>query len=292
MRLSPGFSCAGAADRAPAFQNGAGRAGWGHAPGEAASESLSIFARFPVPVWAIAAAFLTLVFLAIWAAMPLLMKRMNPRTTFATPEANALVWLVVGLGALLFLGAVGAAFAVLQHTFTAAREGGDGPDPGAGALIGALLGGPFLIWGTILKHQTVRNQKKGHMTDRIAKVVEQLGAEKTVKGRLVNSAGKKVFEKDKNGKLDYSRPVTVEETQPNLEVRMGAILSLERIAQDSTTHDHGRDHVMVTEILCAYTRHNSPAHDLEPTCGGFEARSAEPFPPEVSFQLGPRRLAV
>jgi hypothetical protein len=40
-------------------------------------------------------------------------------------------------------------------------------------------------------------------------------------------------------------------TEPNIEVRIGAILSLERIAQDSTRYDNGRDHVRVMEILCA-----------------------------------------
>ena len=51
------------------------------------------------------------------------------------------------------------------------------------------------------------------------------------------------------------------ETEPNIEVRVGAILSLERIAQDSTLHDEGRDHVRVMEILCAYIRENSPASE-------------------------------
>jgi len=142
---------------------------------------------------------------------------------------------------LLFLIALVAAFAVAGNTIVQVIHGGSeaSPNLGAGALIGALLGGPFLIWGTVLKHQTVRYQKEGHMTDRIAKAVEQLGAEKTVK-------------KDGN-----------EATVPNLEVRMGAILSLERIAQDSTTHDKGRDHVMVMQILCEYIRENSNARTPE-----------------------------
>ena len=112
---------------------------------------------------------------------------------------------------------------------------GAGPNLGAGALIAAILGAPFVIWSTVLKHQTLRYQKEGHITERISKAVEQLGAEKTVK---------------KDG---------AESTEPNIEVRIGAILSLERIAQDSTTHDHGRDHVRVMEILCAYIRENAPA---------------------------------
>jgi len=74
---------------------------------------------------------------------------------------------------LLFVLAIIAAFAVLfQLVF-----GGGEVTFGAGALITALLGAPFLIWGTVLKHQTVMFQKEGHMTDRINKAVEQLGAE-------------------------------------------------------------------------------------------------------------------
>ena len=84
------------------------------------------------------------------------------------------------------------------------------------------------------------------MTDRISKAVEQLGAEKTVKVRIKDAEGKEI---------------TVEETKPNIEVRIGAILSLERIAQDSTIHDKGRDHVRVMEILCAYVRENAPARN-------------------------------
>lgn len=131
---------------------------------------------------------------------------------------------------LIFLLALAAAIATLLRSFTAAEAG-----LGTGGLIVALLGAPFLIWSTVLKHQTLRYQKEGHITDRINKAVEQLGAEKTVK-------------------LDGK-----ESTQPNIEVRIGAILSLERIAQDSTTYDKGRDHVRVMEILCAYIRENAPA---------------------------------
>lgn len=115
---------------------------------------------------------------------------------------------------------------------------------GAGALIVAMLGSPLVIWATILKHRTVSFQKEGHMTDRISKAVEQLGAEKTVK---------------LEGK---------EQTQSNIEVRVGGLLSLERIANDSMKFDNGRDHVLVMRIICAYLRQNSPANDLTlPTAG-------------------------
>jgi prepilin-type processing-associated H-X9-DG protein len=126
---------------------------------------------------------------------------------------------------------------------------------GFGALLAALLGAPFVIWGTLLKYQTVRYQKEGHMTDRINTAIEMLGAEKTVKKP---GPEKRVM----NGfKADAGKEATTEETVPNIEVRIGAILSLERIAQDSTTHDRGRDHVRVMEILCAYVRENSNARE-------------------------------
>ncbi|MHA7850107.1 pentapeptide repeat-containing protein [Roseovarius sp.] len=147
--------------------------------------------------------------------------------------ARPLGALVSLLLVLLFAGALVAAFVLIGRTIVG--EGGAGSTLGTGALIVALLGAPFLIWSTVLKHETVRYQKEGHITDRINKAVEQLGAEKTVK---------------KDDK---------ETTEPNIEVRIGAILSLERIAQDSTRYDKGRDHVRVMEILCAYIRENSNA---------------------------------
>lgn len=110
---------------------------------------------------------------------------------------------------------------------------------GLGALIAALLGAPFVIYGTYLRHKTNRLEQEGHITDRINKAVEQLGADK-------------IIERDGN-----------KEPVPNIEVRMGAILSLERIAQDSTLYDKGRDHVRVMEILCAYVRHNSRAAEAK-----------------------------
>jgi uncharacterized protein YjbI with pentapeptide repeats len=157
------------------------------------------------------------------------------------PDFARARWIGAGVGVLLaglFLLALGAAALVLFHTIgQAMNPDAEGPNLGAGALIAALLGAPFLIWGTWLKYQTVRYQKEGHITDRINKAVEMLGAEKTAKVRGTDA----------------------EETRPNIEVRIGAILSLERIAQDSTIHDKGRDHVRVMEILCAYVRENAPA---------------------------------
>ena len=256
--------------------------------------------------------------------------------------------LALGLGSVvlaLFGLALLAAVFVLWHSVQLAISGAtDGVNLGSGALIAALLGAPFVIWGTILKHQTLRHQKEGHITDRISKAVEQLGAEKKVDriGRPVtiwsgeadsfscaepmadrflsrprttktNREWKATWNHDTD-EVEENYWVTIttypqertliqwqgatiplaadevigsegewkvfSESLPNIEVRLGAILSLERIAQDSTRHDNGRDHVRVMEILCAYIRENSPAPDLTPTEGAFSAS-----PPRIDLQM-------
>lgn len=180
--------------------------------------------------------------------------------------------------ALLFSLALLAAFMVIGRTVFLRGEA----TLGAGALIAAMLSAPFVIWGTVLKHQTVMFQKEGHMTDRINKAVEQLGTEKKVDriGRPVALSKGNQDELTLGEKLDARTLIewqgttllpedgwhivktgdweVFSESIPNIEVRIGAILSLERIAQDSTRHDKGRDHVRVMEILCAYIRENAP----------------------------------
>ncbi|MGM0583378.1 MAG: pentapeptide repeat-containing protein [Pseudomonadota bacterium] len=221
--------------------------------------------------------------------------------------------------ALLIFGAYFAAFAIVYGVLF----DGTAASLGTGALIAALLGAPFLVWGTVLKHQTLRYQKEGHITDRITSAVQQLGAEKAVNriGRPVtiwtgkpkrvscNNELKDKYLDEPRSKVvgsewtqSYNEEIddvwegilydisiwpsektiiqwqgeeivpldneeigsvggwqVFTETEPNIEVRIGAILSLERIAQDSTLHDKGRDHVRVMEILCAYVRENAPA---------------------------------
>ncbi|MDZ4310431.1 MAG: pentapeptide repeat-containing protein [Cypionkella sp.] len=121
-------------------------------------------------------------------------------------------------------------------------------------MITALLGAPFLIWSTVIKHRALGFQKEGHLTDRISKAVEQLGAEKTVKVPKPDGSG------------------SIETSLPNIEVRLGGILSLERIAQDSVSYDKGRDHVRVMEILCAYVRENARVDNLDPTVPPFKSK--------------------
>ncbi|MBJ2151005.1 pentapeptide repeat-containing protein [Paracoccus sp. IB05] len=144
--------------------------------------------------------------------------------------------------------------------FLTGRSGGE--NIGTGALIVAILGSPLVIWATMLKHRTVSFQKEGHMTDRISKAVEQLGAEKTVKA-----------DTREDGK-------TIERTEPNIEVRVGGLLSLERIAEDSMRFDTGRDHIRVMQIICAYLRQNSPMKTLKPSQTPFSIRT-----PRLDLQI-------
>lgn len=146
---------------------------------------------------------------------------------------------------LLFIMSLSAAFVIVGNVILGAlsQDVTTAGQLSAGALIVALLGAPFLIWRTMIAHQTLGFQKEGHITDRISKAVEQLGAVKNVK-KLVPT-----ILKDEN--------LAIEETIPNIEVRIGAILSLERIAQDSVIYDNGRDHVRIMEILSAYVRNNT-----------------------------------
>lgn len=160
-------------------------------------------------------------------------------------------WITAGLlwSGLLLL-AIHAAYRLLwpwQETVETASAAGPAT-LGAGALVVALLGAPWVIWGTWLKHRTVAFQKEGHMTDRISKAVEQLGAVKTVKRWLPGSKPED----------------SIERTEPNIEIRIGGLLSLERIAEDSMRFDRCRDHIRIMKIICAYIRQNSPHPDPHP----------------------------
>lgn len=181
-----------------------------------------------------------------------------------TPDWMRARWLGAGFAValgLLFVLALTAAVVTLLAVFRGEAS------LGAGALIVALLSAPFLVWNTVIRHRALGFQKEGHLTDRLAKAVEQLGAEKTVKTVVLGEDGQPVLDKD-------GKAMSRETTEPNLEVRIGGLLSLERIAQDSAAYDKGRDHVRVMEIICAYVRNNAPAsgaavygdplEDLEP----------------------------
>lgn len=84
-----------------------------------------------------------------------------------------------------------------------------------------VVGGAFAILALYFTYRRVKVSEQGHITDRYTKAIEQLGA------------------------------VTAE-NKPNVEVRLGAIYALERIAFDSP-----RDHWTIVEVLTAYVRQNA-----------------------------------
>lgn len=181
--------------------------------------------------------------------------RSVPDLSVARPLGYAFgVFLLVASIALFFGSILAAVTTLYRAIFVETTTTGAA---GIATLIVAIIGGPFLVWRTIIAHRTLGFQKEGHITDRISKAVEQLGAEKTTKKQLANKDGKKLFHKGDSGEIDLKLPVMIEETEPNIEVRIGGLLSLERIAQDSVRYDGGRDHVRVMEIICAYVRQNS-----------------------------------
>jgi len=106
-------------------------------------------------------------------------------------------------------------------------------------FVGAIGGVGTLFFATLRARTTERQTaavEQSHITDQINKAVTGLGAEKTVKVH------------------DTVADKTIERTEPNLEVRIGAIYALERIAQASDP-----DHVQIMEILTAYVRQNAPS---------------------------------
>ena len=92
----------------------------------------------------------------------------------------------------------------------------------------------FSLFGLLILYFTWRRahiMEQGHITDRFTKAIEQLGK--------------------------------TEGTTPNIEIRLGAIYALERIAIDSP-----RDHWSIMEILTAYVRQHAPLDPYRPYMRG------------------------
>ena len=89
-------------------------------------------------------------------------------------------------------------------------------------VLAAWYGVPFLIWRTVLADKQTKINQENHYTELFTKAMEQLGA---------------------------IREVHDKEPEPALEIRIGAIYSLERLAKDSE-----RDYGPIIETLAAYIR--------------------------------------
>jgi hypothetical protein len=109
-----------------------------------------------------------------------------------------------------------------------------------------IIGGVLVLAGLYsslqtfsLQQHTFDLQREGQITDRFTKAIDQLGAVET----------------GPDGKPKI-----------NLEVRLGGIYALERIAHDSPT-----DHWTIMEVLSTYVRENSPATDSATKTAGEQS---------------------
>ena len=127
-----------------------------------------------------------------------------------------------------------AGFAILIQlwffVFNTSANGSFEPARNLSLTLAGLFGAPFVVWQVWLAQRRADNADEGLITDRINAAAASLGADKTVKAI-------------EDGK---------EYTRPNIEVRVGAILALERIAKRSPDV-----HCQIMEILCSYIRENT-----------------------------------
>ncbi len=146
---------------------------------------------------------------------------------------------------LLFVISTGLAIVLL---FSLAEDALTLPPPGGldaartflAAFVGAF-GAPFLIWRTWVAHRqakTAAEQARVALENRFTGIfsdaVKLLGEIRDV--RKVTSDG-----------------VEKIETVPNIEARIGALFSLERLLRESE-----KDQAAILETICAYVRENSP----------------------------------
>ena len=164
------------------------------------------------------------------------------------PEWIAAPIAVIGGLALVCLLGVGVSiiFSLVGRVW---RDGADTVQAASAALtaIAAIFGAVFLTWRTVVAHWQARAsqeqatiQRETLYTTLFTKAVEQLGATREVTVKV---------DTQDNG----ATPSTITTTEPNIEVRLGAIYALERIAQDFL-----RDHWPIMEVLSAYIRENAP----------------------------------
>jgi uncharacterized protein YjbI with pentapeptide repeats len=182
--------------------------------------------------------------------------------------------------AILYLAGVYTAYVLAQKTFS--HEWSEIADIEAAKVffptLIAVIGGPVLIWRVITSHiqakaaqHQAETSRHGHYTDLFARAVEQLGATREVI---------ETIELRMEPPLPPERQ-TVTTTEPNLEVRLGAIYSLERVARDSDC-----DHWPIMEVLCAYIR--NPQNCGHPSSRPNKADDARKWP----LSIPPTRLDI
>ena len=163
----------------------------------------------------------------------------------------------IALGSIILAGLFALGVFLISRLVLRVADGSTDTVPAASAAltaIAAVFGAVFITWRTVVAHwqarasqQQVEISRNSHYTTLFAKAVEQLGSTREIQIREID--------KTTDPTTTYSYP----ETQPNLEVRLGAIYALERIARDSV-----RDKKSVFDILCAYARNPENSGKLKP----------------------------
>jgi uncharacterized protein YjbI with pentapeptide repeats len=141
---------------------------------------------------------------------------------------------------------------------------------GLTTVLAGLIGAPLAILRVHTVERQTKAQEEGLITDRINKAVEGLGAEKIIKRTQIQDRPAPASDTQtmtlgskwpaSSVKLDYGvEALSHEQTVPNIEVRIGAIYALERIAKHNLD-----EHIQIMEILCAYVRENAPIKKQNP----------------------------
>lgn len=191
------------------------------------------------------------------------------------PEPKSLGWKVIDLaalrhppellasavyciaGLLLFLGVIFFGI-LLTRVFYAATNGS--PDDVNKLLLAlaGMVGAPFVVWRVVIAARANQVAKENAAEQsRIAnenlyatlltKAVEQLGATREEK-----------FVDEYITVTGSTKKDVVSKTVPNIEIRLGGIYALEKIAKD-----HKSLHMPVMEILCSYVRQNAENSDFD-----------------------------
>ncbi|MBT2130702.1 pentapeptide repeat-containing protein [Planktotalea lamellibrachiae] len=135
-----------------------------------------------------------------------------------------------------------------------------------GIVLAAFVGFPFVVWRAVVAHRQADTAQQDMITDRINKAVENLGTTRLVREKTLKihterqpPAQNNPFKIKPDSAFSMFGNETpndthneVERVEPNLEVRLGGILALERIAQEEPSF-----HIQIMEILTAYVRENS-----------------------------------
>lgn len=127
--------------------------------------------------------------------------------------------------------------------------------------IGALIALPITLQRLEFLNRQTSAEEEGLITDRINAAVLGLGAEKTVKTEM-------------NGQ-------SIERTEPNIEVRIGAILALERIAQKNLDV-----HIQIMEMIIAYVNTNAKPSN---SSGGNQSEEVPRQDVQIAFDMIGRR---